>query len=125
MEYSNDFKFDLKVGQVGEKMLADILEGCKVEVKRDKWITKSGNIAIEYECRSKPSGIATTQSDWWCLILSGDMEDKMMLLIEISKLKEICRHYYQKGSIKNMGDNNLAKAVLIPFSELIKCTNIK
>jgi hypothetical protein len=35
MEYNNDFKFDLKVGQVGEKYLGNILNSKKIEVKTD------------------------------------------------------------------------------------------
>lgn len=120
MEYCNDFKYDLKFGQVGEIMLSDIFNEKKIEVKRDKWISKTGNIAIEYESRGKPSGISITKADYWCFIFSGDMEDKIILLIEIEKLKELSRKYYKMGKIKNMGDNNTSKAVLIPFKEITK-----
>ena len=123
MEYSNDFKYDLKIGQVGEKMLGQILNSSKIEVKRDSWICKSGNIAIEYESRGKPSGISTTQADWWCFIVSGKLNDKIMLLIETEKLKEIARKYYSNNWVKSMGDNNTSKAVLIPFKEIIKITH--
>ena len=34
MEYNNDFKYDLKVGQVYEKQFNDLL-GSKIEIKRD------------------------------------------------------------------------------------------
>jgi hypothetical protein len=122
MDYKNDFRYDLKVGQVGEKMLGHILNSATIEVKRDAWVCKSGNIAIEYESRAKPSGLSITEAEWWCFIVSGDMNDKMMLLIETQKLKEIARVYYIKGHIKKMGDNNTSKAVLIPFKELIKAT---
>lgn len=120
MEYSNDFKYDLKVGQVGEQMLAKILTDAKIEVKRDSWICKSGNIAIEFESRGKPSGISTTQADWWCFIVSGKIDDKVMVLIETNKLKEIARKYYLDGCIKKMGDNNTSISILIPYGEIIK-----
>ena len=35
MDYNSDFKFDLKLGQLGEKHLADILKDKKIEVKTD------------------------------------------------------------------------------------------
>lgn len=120
MEFCNDFNYDLKFGQIGEDMLAEIFNTKKVEVKRDKWICKSGNIAIEFKSRGKPSGIATTTADYWCFILSGEMDDKIMLLIEIEKLKYIARIYYKKENVKSMGDNNTSEAVLIPFSEIYK-----
>jgi hypothetical protein len=118
MEYCSDFKYDLQVGLLGEKMLAEILNEKKIEVKRDAWAFRSGNIAIEFESRGKPSGIAKTIADYWAFILSGEYKDCFILIIEINKLKEISRAYYKKGSIKQMGDNNTSKSVLVPLKEL-------
>ena len=120
MKYNNDFKYDLKVGQVGEQLLNEILTLKTIEVKRDSWIYKSGNIAIEYESRNKPSGIAKSQADYWAIIFSGDYKDELILIIKENRLKEICREYYKKGNIKTMGDNNTSKAILIPITEILK-----
>jgi hypothetical protein len=120
MEYCNDFKYDLRVGQIGEQLLDDILNFRTIEVKRDSWIYKSGNIAIEYESRNKPSGIAKSQADYWAIIFSGDYKDEIILIIKENRLKEICREYYKKGNIKTMGDNNTSKAILIPITEILK-----
>lgn len=35
------------------------------EVKNDLMAHKTGNVAIEYECRGKPSGLTTTTADHW------------------------------------------------------------
>ena len=35
MEHNSDFRYDLKVGQEGENALAEILQGSKIEVKKD------------------------------------------------------------------------------------------
>ena len=120
MEYCNDFKYDLKIGQIGEELLNDIFTLKTIEVKRDSWIYKSGNIAIEYESRNKPSGIAKSQADYWAIIFSGDYKDEIILIIKENRLKEICREYYKKGNIKTMGDNNTSKAILIPITEILK-----
>lgn len=120
MEYCNDFKYDLKVGQIGEQLLNEILTLKTIEVKRDSWIYKSGNIAIEYESRNKPSGIAKSEADYWSIIFSGDYKDELILIIKENRLKEICREYYKKGNIKAMGDNNTSKAILIPITEILK-----
>lgn len=120
MQYCNDFKYDLKVGQIGEKLLNDILTLKTIEVKRDSWIYKSGNIAIEFESRNKPSGIAKSQAEYWAIIFSGDYKDEIILIIKANKLKEICREYYKKGNIKTMGDNNTSKAILIPIKEILE-----
>lgn len=119
MNYCNDFKYDLEIGKIGEKLLNDILTLKKIEVKRDSWIYKSGNIAIEYESRNKPSGIAKSQADYWAIIFSGGYQDEIILIIEQNRLKKICRKYYLKGNIKCMGDDNTSKAVLIPIKEIL------
>lgn len=120
MEHCNDFRYDLKVGQIGEQLLDDILNFKTIEVKRDSWIYKSGNIAIEYESRNKPSGIAKSQANYWAIIFSGDYKDEIILIIKENRLKEICREYYKKGNIKTMGDNNTSKSILIPITEILK-----
>ena len=85
MDYCNNFRYDLKVGQVGEKLLNDILTLKTIEVKRDSWIYKSGNIAIEFESRSKPSGIAKSEAEYWAIIFSGDYKDEIILIIKIER----------------------------------------
>ena len=67
---TNKFDIDLQYGQVREKRLADMLSNDKIEVKteRDIWKT-TGNIAIEYKCKGKPSGIAVTEAKWWAHVL--------------------------------------------------------
>ena len=52
------FDLDLKYGLVKEKIVADMLQDKKIEVKSERgmWL-KTGNIAIEYESYGKPSGI--------------------------------------------------------------------
>jgi hypothetical protein len=119
MEYCNDFRYDLKVGQIGEKLLNDILTLKTIEVKRDSWIYKSGNIAIEFESRNKPSGIAKSESEYWAIIFSGGYKDEIIIIIKANRLKDICRKYYKLGNIKSMGDNNTSKAILIPIKEIL------
>jgi hypothetical protein len=108
---------DLKYGQVREVELANILQNEKIEVKteRDKWIT-TGNIAIEFECRGKPSGIAITEAKYWAHILADDDVIGCILLFPTDKLKKIARKYF-KNAIYG-GDDNLSKMVLIPLKEI-------
>jgi len=87
-----DFKKDLVLGNLGEEKLVKFLEnkGCifksfnndfkydvimvknsqdvKYEVKTDVKcipLLDTGNLFIEFESRGKPSGISTSQSDWF------------------------------------------------------------
>ena len=118
MEYNNDFRYDLEIGRIAEKKLADILENKKIEIKYDLLASKTGNIAIEYKCRNKLSGISITESDYYCYIIANTQCQDIYIMIETNKLKELCRKYYLMNKIKKLGDNNLSKAVIIPLKDL-------
>tara|TARA_B100001093_G_scaffold24627_2_gene21785 strand:+ start:619 stop:987 length:369 start_codon:yes stop_codon:yes gene_type:complete len=119
MEYNNDFRHDLEVGGVGERHLAAILEDKTIEVKTDSWIAVTGNIAVEYESRSKPSGISTTEATHWAFVFDGMYRKEVILIVETERLKNIAREYFKRGRVKKMGDSNTSIAVLIPLCELV------
>ena len=118
MNFNNDFKYDLEIGKEGERIVDSLFKDKLIVVKRDSWVGRSGNIAIEYESRGKPSGIATTQADFWIIIFSKEYQDKVMYVFETQMLKKVSREYFRQGSIKAMGDNNTSMAVLIPIKEI-------
>jgi hypothetical protein len=118
MNYNSDFRYDLEIGKEGERIVHDIFVNKKLEVKRDSWVGRSGNIAIEFKSRNKPSGIVTTEADYWVFVFSREYEDKVILIVETQKLKNVAREYAKKGSIKEMGDDNTSMAVLIPIKEI-------
>tara|TARA_R110001606_G_scaffold302396_1_gene449876 strand:+ start:206 stop:583 length:378 start_codon:yes stop_codon:yes gene_type:complete len=120
MKYNSDFRYDLKIGNEGERIVDEIFTKKKLEVKRDSWVGRSGNIAIEFKSRNKPSGIVTTQADYWVFIFSREYKDKVILIVETQRLKEVAREYAKLGSIKEMGDDNTSMAVLIPIKEISK-----
>ena len=115
MNFNSDFKYDLQLGQLGEKYLNDILANKKIEVKTDLQFKDTGNIYIEYESRNKPSGIATTQSDWYAFVLSKEK----IILVTTDKLKDICRKYIGTKFDKRGGDNNTSKGICIPIKEIL------
>lgn len=122
MNFNNDFRYDLEVGQEGERLVDSLFKSKRIEVKRDSWVGRTGNIAIEYESRGNPSGIATTEAEYWIIIFSKEYEDKVMLVLETNRLKEVARKYFLEGKIKKMGDSNTSIAVLIPISEISNFT---
>ena len=113
-----NFEYDLKIGQEGEDLVDHIFKDSKVEVKRDFWTGKTGNIAVEFESRNKPSGIAKTKSDYYAFILGEEFKDEVIIIIKTKRLKEIAREYFLKGCVKKMGDDKSSLAVLIPIKEL-------
>ncbi len=115
MNFNSDFKYDLQIGQIAEKLLYDILTNKKIEVKKDLQYNKTGNIYIEYYSRGKQSGISTTESDWYAFVL----EDEKIFFIETKKLKTLCRKFINtKYDIKG-GDNNTSKGICIPINKLL------
>jgi hypothetical protein len=110
MNYNNDFKYDLKIGQLYEIKLGELL-GKKIEIKRDFKCLQTGNIFIEYESRTKKSGISITEADYWCYWLS----DYHFIMIETQRLKVICRNYLNTTRDIIGGDNNTSKGILLPL----------
>lgn len=119
MNHNSDFDLDLQYGQIGEETLAKILSG-KIEVKTERGQWKStGNIAIEYSSRKKPSGIIVTKADWWCTILMDGQEIDHIILTPMKKMKELFVKYFKRGKKVRGGDSNTSELVLIPIKELI------
>ena len=119
------FDIDLEYGQIREKRVADLLKGSKVEIKTERaWWRKTGNIAIEYEYRGKPSGIYKTESDYWFHRLELDEGEFCTLVFPTPILKKIVDAYKDKLT-KNVGDSKASKCVLIPIKQIFNETFYK
>ena len=115
MKPCGDFRWDLEVGQIAEKWLGGILNSNTIEVKRDFVASRTGNVFVEFFCRNKPSGIATTQATHWAFIL----DDETVVLLPTEKLKIIAREAYRKRGPVMGGEKNLSKGVLIRVERLV------
>ncbi len=111
MTYTQKFQEDLKFGQEYEIKALDYLkfdkyeikqgyfleydiildDTTKVEVKAEKLASKTGNIAIEYSCSERPSGILTTEADLWVHFIVYDAYEDCYI-IPIDHLREIVRN---------------------------------
>ena len=119
------FDIDLEYGKVREQMVADMLQDKKIEVKseRDVW-QKTGNIAIEYECYGKPSGINATESDYWFHNLCIGDETFATIVFDTNSLKRIIENLDSKRSVSG-GDNNAARMYLLNLQKLFSSDVIK
>lgn len=118
MAGNKKFDIDLKYGQIRENKVREMFSKCQIEVKSERsWWRKTGNIAIEYEYRGKPSGIYATTSDYWFHRLEGDRDEFCTLVFKTSILKGIVDKYKNKLT-KNVGDNKASKCVLIPIKDI-------
>lgn len=120
MKYNSDFKFDLKIGQLKEHEISQIFSNKKIEVKTDFLAQETGNIALEYESRGKPSGISVTEADFYAYCLPLANFQNIIIFMEINELKRLAREYWSKGNIKKMGDENTSVSVLIPLNKLFE-----
>ena len=121
MIHNHDKRFDISLaeGEIMEKEIANILGGLKIEIKHDKMSQKTGNIAIEYESWGRPSGIAISDADYWCIALE---DSDLLIFIKIDKLKELARKAYANGQITTGGDDNTSKLILIKKNEILQKT---
>ncbi len=115
MEYNNDWRYDLKLGEKGENLLANILllKGDTIEVKTDFQAQETGNVFVEYKSRDKLSGISTSIATFWAFIISNEQ----IVIIEMEKLKKLCKIKGLKR-VKG-GDDNTSEGVLLPVCTLV------
>ena len=119
------FDIDLAYGKVREDLIKDMLQDKKIEVKseRDVW-KRTGNIAIEYECYGKPSGINATEADYWFHNLCVGEDVYATLVFKTENLKKILDSLERKVSV-NGGDHNASRMYLISLQKLFDLKTIK
>ena len=119
------FDIDLEYGKIRESQILDMFENAKIEVKseRDIW-QRSGNIAIEYECYGKPSGIKATESDYWFHNLCINDETYATLVFRTDFLRRIIDSLDYVKSVKG-GDNMAARMYLLNIQRLFSSDVIK
>jgi hypothetical protein len=125
--FNRDDKFDLQLGDalINERHLAEIFAAAKIEkieLKSETWLwERTGNICIEYKQDGKPSGIATTEADYWVHEPKRDGKTLCYLMFPIERLKQLAREAYAKGHYHERGgDGGRFCNVLIPLSEILK-----
>lgn len=114
---SHDIKFgaNLLEGKEAEQLVEQAL--LKGEVKRDYKAGETGNIFLEFESRGKPSGLNTSEADYWIFVLSDEQfQDEVFVGIKASRLQRISDSisWETRG-----GDGNTSKGKLIPLTKLI------
>ena len=119
------FDIDLQYGKVREEAVAEMLQDKKIEVKseRDVW-QRTGNIAIEYECYGKPSGINATESDYWFHNLCIGDDVFATLVFDTKSLRRIISNLDYKKSVSG-GDHNASRMYLLNLQKLFSSDVIK
>lgn len=83
----------------------------KIEVKSDRQASITGNMAIEYECNNKPSGLTSTTADYWLYFVVHKDKDGCYKIPtnELKYLVKDCRKV--RG-----GDNYKSKMYLLKIN---------
>ena len=125
--FNNNKKFDIDLayGQLHEQRVLGMLESKKLEVKteRDMW-SKTGNIAIEFESYGKPSGIESTEADYWFHNLSIGEDVYCTLVFKTEILKKIVTELDTHRVVKG-GDHFASKMFLVNLSKLFSTDTLK
>ena len=83
----------------------------RYEVKSDRLTYKTNNIAIEYECSKKDSGITTTNSDYYAYFIIKPNDNYDLYIIPTIEIKTLIK-LKQYKRVTNGGDNYKSKMYL-------------
>ena len=127
IKFNADQKFDLQLSQalIDERRLAHIFEAAtieKLELKSESWQwEQTGNICIEYRQGGSPSGIATTEADYWVHELKRNGQTLLYLMFPLERLKELCRAAFRAGRTRRgVGDGGRMDVILLRLRDIIK-----
>ncbi len=113
----NRFDLNLAEGKQGENAVAEMLRDDTLEAKRDFAASKTGNVAVEFMCGGKPSGISVSEANWWAYILAGEYyNDEVIVLIKKNRLERLL----VPARVVRGGDNKKAELYLVRVEELTK-----
>jgi hypothetical protein len=125
--FNTDRKFDLQLSDalINERRLGEIFAAKrieKIELKSETWQwEQTGNICIEFGCNGNPSGLYTTEADYWVHELKRDGETLVYLMFTVERLKKLAEAAIAAGRWrKNVGDGGRFDVALIRLSELIR-----
>ena len=70
---------------------------------------------MEFFSRGKPSGIDTTEADYWAFMIS----EESVVILPTRRLRELVAEAKEKGNIKPGGDKNTSQGALIKIERLV------
>ncbi len=122
--YQPNFDIDYEIGRQGELYVARVIDSLRsgaIEVKTDDKAAQTGNAYLEVQClyrgEWKRSGIAATQSDIWCHVVS----EEVIVIAPTHRVRALARYYwgtrYQKDCKRG---SHPTKGVVIPLRTFIE-----
>jgi len=116
------FDFQLKQGKAREHEHARMQLYGKFEVKSETYYwERTGNVAIEYECNGKPSGIAVTDAQWWTHHLgTTDGETVTWLTVPVERMKRLARQAIRDKRFRIGGGGKRTKFALVRIKDIVR-----
>ena len=148
----NKFLKDLDEGKGAEKYIADLYkesfyptayvtfypskeydisfsfprkESIHIEVKFDKYATKSGNLCFELQDhKGRPSGIMATEADLMVFLVAKNLQskDKQIFEFDVPALRDFIEDHIDTTRFKIVkgGDGNAFEMMLVPIADIIQ-----
>lgn len=119
---SADLKFveDLLIGEDAENSIVKAFQSG--EVKRDFGVGKTKRVFVEHESFQRPSGIVTTEADYFIFVLDGEeFNSEVFIGISTDRLKDILSGitWETRG-----GDMKASKGKLVRLAQLLATKTI-
>ncbi len=106
----------VRIGYSGQSYDIHVLPsdrpGFSVEVKWDKRAAATGNLYFEIENtrQHRPSGVASTQADYWCHVI-GDGDEAMLASVALMRKLLKARPFRE---VRTRGEDSNSRGLLIP-----------
>lgn len=115
-DIKKNFRKDMERGNVQQLLVMDIFEGDSFEIKSDFMAHRTGNLAIEFQCRGKDSGIRKTEAKHWVYKIT---EPDIVIIFDTDKLRSFVESNMDKYKVIMGGDDKCSKMMLIPIKEIL------
>lgn len=124
MNYNPRWDIDRTYGEQGENLVGKILRA-KIEVKRERKAAFTGNLAVEYRCRGKSSGISITTSKWWVYVWDdSEGYPSSVLFLDTKTFKLFIKKHWDEFRKVSGGDkeprfpHGVSRLILVPLSTI-------
>ena len=122
MTTKSSFDLDFSFGRDGEQLVHDLLtEGKRIEVKRDRKWSITGNVYIETDCfftksnSWSPSGLSVTEAEYWAFVLN-----RTVIMLPTEVLWQAVRTYGRDITCEI--PPNLSRGYLVKVVDLIEAS---
>lgn len=111
------FDLDLRDGvEIENKVLAMLMGGTRLEVKYQPDALRY--LFIEVSCRGVPSGISTTEAEWWVIVYAGG---RQLIALRTDVLRGILNEGSERGvRTASGGDDGKSVGYIVPITELAR-----